>query len=263
MKIAVCTLCIGDWYFEIVKYGVKTIENYANRHNYDFYICNDVYDGKREYPWYKILSIAKILHKYDYVFWIDADGHVLRPELSADYFIKEYLKDKDLLCAKDWNNTLNTGIMILKNTPFIHSLLYQVWNNKESYDKSFHEQASMAQIYNSNRLNSREYIQIIPWENQYILYNFWPNYFPGRQFFIHIARCSHDPLGFITTLDTYCPIRMEEDVEGEYEDRVSWLSDVNRSRSDTEKFINKTGALRISSRAVKYRDRVQKALKEL
>jgi len=256
MKVAVCTLCIGEWYTEIVKYGVETIRQYAKRYEYDFYVCNDVYDGQREFPWYKIKAIEKILHKYDYVFWIDADGHVLKPDLSIKYFIENYSNGKDLLCAKDWNNTLNTGVMVIKNTPFIHSLLYEVWNNKESYEASFHEQASMGQIYESNRLNSKEHIEIIPWNMQYILYNFWPNYYPGKQFFIHIARCAHDPLGFITTLDVYCPIRMEEDVEGEYEDRISWLLDPVKSRKDTENCINKIGMPRVSSRATKYREKI-------
>jgi hypothetical protein len=256
MKVAVCTLCINDWYQEIVKYGVETIKNYAVRHDYDFYICNDVYDGQRDYPWYKIRAIQKILHKYDYVFWIDADGHVLKPELSIKYFIENYLNEKDLLCAKDWNNTLNTGVMVIKNTPFIHSLLYEVWNNKEEFDKSFHEQASMSEIYISNRLNSQKHIEIIPWERQYILYNFWPNYFPDKQFFIHIARCAHDPLGFLTTLDVYCPIKMSEDIEGEYEDRMSWMSDIVKCRRDTENCMNKIGMPRMSSRALKYREKI-------
>ena len=256
MKVAVCTLCINDWYLDIVRYGVKTIEDYAKRHAYDFYICNEVYDGSRDYPWYKILAIQKILPKYDYVFWIDADGHVLKPELSIKYFIENYLNEKDLLCAKDWNNTLNTGVMIIKNTPFIHCLLYEVWNNKESFEKSFHEQASMGQIYDSNRLDSKSHIEIIPWNMQYVLYNFWPNFYPGKQFFIHIARCSHDPVGFMTTLDVYCPIRMSEDVEGEYEDRLEWLSDPVRSRQDTENCINKIGMPRMSSRATQYREKL-------
>jgi hypothetical protein len=254
MKVAICTLCINDWYAEIVKYSLKTIENYAKLHKYDFYICNEVYDGKRDYPWYKIKAIEKILPKYDFVFWIDADGHVLKPELSLNYFIDNYLNGKDLLCGKDWNNTLNTGMMILRNTPFIHSLLYEVWNNREKYDEDFHEQSSMGQIYDSNRLRSQDKIEIIPWEN-HILYSYWSNYIPDKQFFLHVARCSQDPRGFILTLDNYCPIRMDEDEPGEYEDRMNWLSDLERSRKDTENWVNHIGALRISTRAKNYRDK--------
>jgi hypothetical protein len=255
MKVAVCTLCINDWYKEIVKYAVITTENYAKKHGYDFYICNEVYDGTRDYPWYKIKAIQKILPKYDFVFWIDADGFILKPELSITYFIDGYLEDKDILCTKDHNNTLNTGVMIIRNTPFVHSLMYEVWNNKEKYDESFHEQASMGVIYDNNRLRSKDKIKILPYENQSILYNYWPNFYPGKQFFIHIARCTHDPTGFMLTLDNYCPIRMEEDKHGEYEDRMSWLSDVERCRKDTDNWVKNTGSPRMSTRNVIYREK--------
>jgi len=252
MKVAVCTLCINEWYAEIVRYGVQTTKNYAEKHGYDFYVCNDVYDGTRDYPWYKIKAIQKILPKYDFVFWIDADGFIEKPELDITHFINEYLKDKDILCARDWNNTLNTGIMVIRNSPFVHALLYEVWNNTEKYNIDFHEQASMGQIYDANRLNSKTKIEIIPFEDQHILYCFWANYYPDRQFFVHIARCAFDPVGFVCTLDNYCPIRMDEDKPGEYEDRINWLTNTEKCRKDTEEWLNHTGIGRASTRSGLY-----------
>jgi hypothetical protein len=65
MKIAILTLAINDWYYDVVKYGVKTAELYARKHRYDFYLCNDVYDNKnntpRPFPWYKIKAVQKHL----------------------------------------------------------------------------------------------------------------------------------------------------------------------------------------------------------
>ena len=49
---------------------------------------------------------------------------------------------------------------------------------------------------------------------------------------------------------------MTEDVEGEYEDRLSWLSDPVRSRQDTENCMNKIGMPRMSSRATQYREKL-------
>jgi len=258
VKVAICTLCINDWYHEIVKYGVETIRRYAKQHNYDFHICNEVYKNEgcsRELPWYKILAIQKILPKYDIVFWIDADGFIMTPEKSIEYFLN-ILGDKDILCARDWNNELNTGVMIIKNTPFVHGILYEIWNNKEEFDRNFHEQASMGEIYEHNRLNSREKILVIPFENQNILYNFWPNYRTNEQFFLHIARCAHDRIGFIQTMDVYCPIPMNEDVPGEYEDRMNWLATPEQNIRDTLDWVHKKGKLRVSTRAQKYTENV-------
>jgi len=250
MKIAVCTLCINDWYARIVRYGVKTIELYAKKHGYDFYICNDVYDGTRDFPWYKIKAVQKLLPLYDIVFWLDADGHVLKPELSVPDLMKLYdMGENDVLCGKDWNGVLNTGVMIIKNTPFTNALLHQVWNNKEEFDASFHEQASMAQIYSSNRLNSQKKIKILSGDD---LFCYWSAYFPGRSFFFHCARCAQDRVGFIATLDCYCPIKMEEDQPGEYEERIAWCNNAELCRSDIDGWVAKKPVTRFSTRARQY-----------
>jgi len=257
MKVAVCTLCINDWYQEIVKYGLKTIQNYAQRHGYDFYVCNEVYDGSRDCPWYKIKAIQKILSNYDFVFWFDSDGHVMKPERKVEYFLQKFLKDKDLLCTKDCDGVLNTGLMILRNSPFIHCLLKEVWDNKAPFDKDFHEQASLSQIFLSNRLNSKRKIEIIPFEQQYELFSYWVNYFPGLPFFVHVARCSGDRQGFMYTLDTYCPIKMDEDTEGEYEDRVEWLGNIERCRKDIQGWIKQEFVSRVSTRTMMYREKIK------
>jgi hypothetical protein len=241
-------MAINEWYREIVKYGLKTIELYARKHGYDFRLFQDeIYDGKRDFPWYKIKAVQSILSEYDIVFWIDADGFVSKPELSVEYF-QNFLQDRDVLCAKDWNGVLNTGLMIIKNTPFCHQLLRETWDNKEEFDPSFHEQASMSQIYQTNRLDSQSKIMILPIEYQHLLFTYWASYYPGRAFFTHIARCAHDPTGFIYTLDCYCPIKMDEDVEGEFEDRIAWLNNERECRRDIESWIRNGPRSRESSR---------------
>lgn len=259
MKVAVCTLCINDWYQEIVKYGVKTIENYAKRHGYDFYLCNEVYEEskeKRDYPWYKILAIQKILPKYDVLFWIDADGFILQPEKTVQYFMDTWLPEgKDILISTDPNSVCNTGVMIWKNTAFCHALLREIWTNKEPFDPNFHEQASMGQIIVNNRLNAKNKVYIIPVEKHHVFYSYWSEYFPNVSFFIHIARCVHDKNGFIYTMDCYCPIKMDEDKDGEYEDRLDWLNNNHRCRKDIESWLKNGVRTRQSTRSVLYRTR--------
>jgi len=252
LKVAVVTLTINEWYTEIVKYAVKVIENYAKRHNYDFYNPTDVYDKERDCPWYKIKAIQKILHKYDYVFWIDADGFILKPEQDISYFINNHMNGKDLLASPDWNSKINTGIMILKNTPFIHSLLSLVWNNTKNFDKNFHEQASLIQIYEENRLLCQNKISLLPLNQQNVLFIYWANYYPNISFFIHIARCSKDRIGFHYTLDCYANIRMDEDKEGEYEDRIDWLNNEKRCREDIMGWIAHKNQSRMSTRTIEY-----------
>lgn len=260
-RIAVCTLAVNDWYNEIVKYGVKTIKNYAEKHGYDFYMPNDEiqtlieldkYTGTfRGYPWYKITVIKNILENYDYVIWIDSDGHVLKPEMSMEDLIshEDNQTTYDLVCSNDWNCPVNTGIMIVKNTPFIYSLLYLILHNHFSYDENFHEQASLCKIYENNALNCRKKILIKP---QPFLFCYWANYHAGCTFFIHIARCSEDRAGFIYTLDKFCPIPMEEDEGDEHALRVAWLNNNSQCRTTIEAWINGGRRVNPSTRTVKY-----------
>jgi len=244
-KVAVCTLCINDWYGEIVKYGVKTIQNWAEKHGYDFYVPNFVYDEcpeKREYPWYKIKAIQYLqnlggMKTYDYIIWIDADGHILKPELDLEYFLL-YANGKDILCTKDVGGVLNTGVMIIKNTPRVYYLFNKVWYNEEEFDKSFHEQASLSQIFTNNRFDAKNHIEILPDEKQSILYTYWRTYYPDKTFFIHIARSAYDRSGLMYTMDHYCPIRMDEDTDEEFQFRMRWLQDEKMCRGDIERWMN-------------------------
>lgn len=265
MKVAICTLCINDWYQEIVKYGVQTVRDYAKKHGYDFHLCNDVYEeyndpkknnAHRDFPWYKILALQRILPRYDLVLWIDADGFIMRPELSIDHFLKT-MGDKDILCTRDNNNPLNTAFLLVKNTPFVFCLLYQTWNNAELYDPAFHEQASMGEIYNRNGFNSKNKIEILPWEQHNALYCYYGEYHPNVSFFYHAARCSHNRLGFVSTLDLFCPIKMDEDLPGEYEERLDWLS-TNRCRKDIESWFTDHPVKRRSTRSILYEHKYPK-----
>lgn len=262
MRIAVLTLAINDWYYEVVKYGVKTAQLYAEKHSYDFHLCNEVYSpsesDKRGYPWYKIKAIQKYLPLYDAVLWIDADGFIMRPEQSVEYFLHEFSQGKDMVLARDYNNVLNTGVMFIRNTPFVHTLLDLVWNNTEPFDADFHEQASMGQIYENNRLNSKEHITILPLHLQHIFYCYWSVYWPEKTFFLHSARCFHDPVGFVYTMDCYCPIRMDEDTDEEYKERMLWLQNAEKCRADIDESIQKNIRNRPSTRSKLYSERFYK-----
>lgn len=270
MKVAICTLAINEWYQEIVKYGVKTLELYAKRHGYDFYNDTSVYDAAlpasqapralpavRPLPWYKIKAIQKILPQYDYVFWIDADGFIMKPEQSIKYFIDIFLreKDKDILIGRDWNNPLNTGVMVIKNTPFTNTLLEAVWNNKNEFDANFHEQASLGEIYEKNRFNSQNHIEVLPLNSQNVFYSYWSAYYPDRQFFMHIARCVHDRTGFMYTMDLYCPIKMEEETEEDYQERLKWLNSEEICRKDIDEAMKGGPRNRKSRRTLEYEKR--------
>ncbi len=250
-KIAVCSFAINDWYIYVVKYAIKVLKNYCEKYSYDFYFPNITGTQKmnRPIPWYKIPVILSILRNYDFVLWVDIDGFV---DISKplNNFI-ERLGNKHMLCSKDWNNVLNTGIMLFRNSPFCHALLNLTWTNKQEFDPNFHEQASMGQIYANNRLSSQTFIEILDFNERNSLYCYWGEYIPNNSFFVHIARCIHDPNGFITTMDIYCPIKMDEETEENFVERKEWLMNHNKSHTDILGWIDGTKIPQPSARIFK------------
>lgn len=75
--------------------GLITAPNkaeYAFRHGYDF-LCNRDYSGYgRPLSWFKIKEILRLLPRYDYIFWSDADALITNLTLKLeDHLINKYI----------------------------------------------------------------------------------------------------------------------------------------------------------------------------
>ena len=128
--ILVCTNAFNTWYREVVKYGIRNMQNYCDKHSYEFacYTENDkdIYDQSRDIPWYKIKSIEKVLKECPYldlVVWIDASCLILKSDISLESIIEKYLPQcKDVLISRiKW--TYESGIMFWRNTPYSFNAL--------------------------------------------------------------------------------------------------------------------------------------------
>jgi FkbM family methyltransferase len=245
-KIIVCTMAVNDWYYEIVKYAINNMKIYCNKHDYEFLIddgtkFDTVYDGKRDCPWYKILFIKKIMLEkdFDYLFWVDADSQILMHERKLEYYIDKYFpKDKDILITDD-RTTMNTGVIFFRKSNFNIELMDRIWNNENDFDKNFHEQTSLEEIYKRDK-NVRDKIEIMKFggpREDIVVY--WGGYFPGKTFLIHCARCSHDKLGFMYMMDVYYPFKLDEENIEEYKQRMNWLNNEEVCRADLEKSLRK------------------------
>jgi len=223
MKITLCTIIINEWYRESVKYFMKNLQTYCEKHNYTCVIHTEnsedyLYDKTRKIPWYKIPLIKKILQTTDtdYVFWIDADCQILKRDTKVEYFIDKYMKTKDFAAYSE--NPINTGLMILKNTENNLNLLDRIWNTTGFYE-NYYEQGSICHIWNIDN-SVKDMIEIIPFGGDFITY--WYNYIPNNSFIIHFPGC-HDKSSLFYMSDSYCPIKMDEETEEEYQIRMKWL----------------------------------------
>lgn len=242
MKIAVCSLYINPWYREIVKYGQRTLEKYCRKHGYDFIYETEetpegVYDKKRPIPWYKIQLLLKVMQnsEYDFVVWNDADSVIVNYDKKLEDFITRDLLTKDVLVARDWQSTLNTGTMFVRNCNYSRVLLQTVWDNTWEFDANLHEQASLGDLFTRNILNTQEHIVILPLNRQNYFLTYWYSYLPNQCFIVHATRCSHDRTGFVFTMDMFCTVKMDEESEEQFKDRMNWMQ-TNRCISDIEHY---------------------------
>ena len=231
MKILVCTLCINDWYYDIVKYAIRNLTMYCENHNYELIIDygkgdHTVYDGKREPAWYKLLLIKKLMmeKKFDYLFWYDIDSQIIRHDIKLEYFVEKHFTDPniDLVLSQD-RTTFNTGTMFMRKSDFIIDLMSRAWDNPNEFDRSFWDQTSMEEIYKRDE-SIQSKIHILPFgpiKDELVVG--WANFDPEKTFIVHCSRCSHNKLEFYFIMDLFYIFKFDEENEDEYNHRIDWI----------------------------------------
>ena len=64
-------------------------QDYCKKWGYDFVCQEGSLDPDRPPAWSKILLLRKLLDKYDWLFWLDADAMIMNPEIPMDRFIDD------------------------------------------------------------------------------------------------------------------------------------------------------------------------------
>jgi len=127
--------CITTYYdstYESVgNISLVTIKRYAQMHDADLFISNDVNLSLDRPPaWRKIQVIQGLFNVgYQYVLWIDADALFVQYEHSL--FTSEIEQNKDLYLTahSDGNRNIpNSGVLMVKNSFFGRSLLRKIWD---------------------------------------------------------------------------------------------------------------------------------------
>ena len=145
----------------------KINREYCEKHNIEYLSETDrqtIVEGSdgRAVQWYKIKFLQKQLKEStaDYIIFMDADAVFVKTEKDIRDVINEHL-EKDLIIAEDFGpDTVNTGVMIFKNTPWAVDFLERVWEggNKVSrghYRTSiWHEQTIMSAFIHISKPDS-------------------------------------------------------------------------------------------------------------
>ena len=115
--------------------------------------CNPISELNPNAPlepaWTKLALIARILDKYDWVFWSDADSIILNFDVKLESFIDHAY---DLIaCTEDprintagpytQSSYVNTGQFLLKNSLVAKNLIARAWNDHATITPNSWEQA--------------------------------------------------------------------------------------------------------------------------
>jgi hypothetical protein len=112
-----------DSYTSVAALTVPEMRRYAERHGLAFSFTQFT-AGARAPAWSKITAIKEaLLRGSDPVIWIDADALIVRPERD----IRDSTDPgKDILVGPRFN----TGILLIRNTPWSLWFLDKVWDNQ-------------------------------------------------------------------------------------------------------------------------------------
>lgn len=230
LRIAVCSLHIGDEYARLTRYSVVTKQLYCAKQGYDYIQDESVYDKSRHiHPaWAKLDLLLKVLElkdeaggpKYDWVIWLDADLYVMNPELRLEGFITRLMTDEhQIMIGSDWKMS-NTGMMYIRNTEWSHTFLQAVAGHKGFEVRGNYEQDAFQDLHEKNFMDAeRRIVVAAPREFN----SYWFTWEAG-DFILHFPGCKNLE-GLDIQLRLYCPVRRQDDDDESYEARMTWLKE--------------------------------------
>jgi hypothetical protein len=140
--VLILTLAIGEDFCKSLAPALNSKKEYALKHGYTYIQGGtEFWDRTRPIPWSKVGFVLDVLSKAqdgELVFLSDADVLITNPEIRLEDNVVPLLPaQKDLLMTIDACGHLNSGNMLMRNSPWLRDwwrrvgeqtdLLYHIW----------------------------------------------------------------------------------------------------------------------------------------
>ena len=223
MTITILTLAIGVDYCKSLEKALKGKAAYAEKHGYTYIQAGEEHwDRTRPIAWSKVPHLIDVLSKLPegaLVWQSDADVYITNPELRLEDHVLPLLpEDKDMLLIYDACHHLNSGNILMRNTPWCRDYWRRV---NERTDCTYHiwwENMAMIKELEEN-ITDQTKVHVV---NKHKLFNAYlmglqgePLWTPG-DFLVHFAGVYKQQkmaelidsieMGNIPRLDMYNPL---------------------------------------------------------
>jgi len=141
MKIAVCShgdAGMTDW----KAFSFPNFQRYCDKHNYTFIGSSKQFDDRHP-SWARLPMIFNIIHKYDWVMWIDPDALII----NTDKKIEDYLSD-DFSFRISKTGVINHGVWYVKNSPLGIRILQDTYNQTQFIEHMWRENQACIHLFN-------------------------------------------------------------------------------------------------------------------
>jgi len=190
----ILTLAIGVDYRKSLKKALDSKRIYANKHGYKYIEANEEsWDRTRPVAWSKVDLVLTHLNKLpdgELVWLSDADVLITNMDLKVEDHVLPLLpEDKDLLFIYDACHHLNSGNVLMRNSPWLRDFWTRVNNRTEFTYHIWWENMAMIKIMEENKKDQNK-IQVT---NKHKLFNAYIMGLPNEplweqgDFLVHFA----------------------------------------------------------------------------
>jgi SepF-like predicted cell division protein (DUF552 family) len=158
------TLAIGNDYRKALTKGLLSKEKYAEKHGYTYIQGNeDFWDRNRPVAWSKIPFLLHHLSKLpdgELIWLSDADVLITNPEVKLEQHVLPLLpQNKDLLMTFDACGHINSGNILMRNTPWLRDYWNRVYQQTDCIYHIWWENAAMIKLIEKNE-EDRNHIEV-------------------------------------------------------------------------------------------------------
>ena len=157
----ILTLAIGKDYCKALSKALDSKKLYAEKHGYTFVLGNEEFwDRSRPIAWSKVPFLLHWLSKIPEgeILWLsDADVYITNMEKTVEEQMVPLLPaEKDLLMSLDACGHINSGNILMRNTPWTRDYWKRVFEQEDCIYHIWWENAAMIKLMELNESDRRK-----------------------------------------------------------------------------------------------------------